>query len=94
MIGVLALGGPLAEVIAQLTIWLYVVPLIFAMIGLKYLREAVQIAFAGRHLDAARRQMMAGYLAWQGALGLILAMLMVLAIFYRKELIQCVIALF
>ncbi len=94
MLGLLNLGGPLIELGFRLLMWFYIAPLTLALIGLGFMRDSVRVLVARNGMDAPVRRATARYLAGQGVLGLVAAVLVFLAIFYRKELLQCVIGVF
>lgn len=93
MFQVLSLGVPLIELAFRFLVWLYIVPLTLALIGAGFMRDSLRALFR-RDLAGAQRLAMVRYLAGQGVLGFGAAVLVFSLIFYRKELLQCVIGLF
>lgn len=90
---VLSLGIPLIELGFRFLVWLYIVPLMLALIGGGFMRDSVRALYR-RDIDFAQRLASARYLAGQGAWGFIAAIFVFSLIFHRKELFQCVIGLF
>jgi hypothetical protein len=93
MMQVLGIGGPLIELLFQFVIWLYIVPLMLALIGLGFLRDSLR-SLVRRDLAAPQRFAAARYQAGQGLLGLAASVLVFTVIFYRKELLQCLVGHF
>lgn len=94
MLQILGVGAPFLGFGIQLYVWLYIVPLMLAMIGLGFMRDSLRSLFARNGLALSQRISIARYQAGQGLVGLIVSALFFLAIFFRKELFQCVTGIF
>jgi hypothetical protein len=94
MMQILGVGGPLLGLGIQLLVWLYIVPLTLALIGLGFMRDCLRSLLFRRDLAAPQRFAVARYQAGQGVMGLAASVLVFLVIYHRKELIQCVTGLF
>ena len=94
MLQIMGLGAPLLEFGARYVVWLYMPALMCLLIGFRFLQDSVQVLAYRRDLVRQARLQLARHLAFQGLLGLVAGPVVILIIFYRKELFQCVTGLF
>lgn len=84
MMQVLGLGVPMLELFMRFVIWLYMIPLTFAMIGAGFFRDSLVVLVFRRDLRQA------GRFALEGVIGFAMAAAIFSLIYFRKELLQCV----
>lgn len=90
MLQLMGLAAPLIELGARFVVWLYMPALICVLVGLRFLQDSVFVLAHRRDLVHQARMKLARHLAFQGVLGLAAGPVVVLAIYFRKELFQCV----
>lgn len=94
MLQIFGVGAPFLGLGIQALVWLYIIPLMLALIGLGLLWEGMKTLYVRRDLATLQRFAAARYQAGQGLMGLAASALFFVAIFFRKELIQCVSGIF
>ncbi len=94
MLQLVSLGAPLLELFARFVVWLYMPALLCFLLGYKLFKEGVLVLIVRRDLQPKERVQVALALLLKAVQGFVIGALVVLAIFYRKELFQCVTALF
>ena len=88
------MGGAFFGLGIQWLIWLYIIPLIFALIGFGFMRDCVRLVIFNRDLETQNRIAAAFYQAKQGIIGLSMSVVSFLIIYNRQELIKCIAGLF
>lgn len=94
MLQLTALAGPLLEFGARFIVWLYMPALLCFLIAYQFFRDSILVLISRKDLAFNLRWQLARRLAFQGFLGLVAGPLVLLTIYYRKELLQCVAGLF
>lgn len=90
----IGLGAPLLELGARYFVWLYMPALLLFLIGFRFLQDSLRVLVHRNDLVRQTRLQLARQLAFQGLLGLAAGPVFILAIYFRKELFQCVTGLF
>lgn len=94
MLQLTAVAGPLVELAARYIVWLYMPALLCFLVAYHFLKDSVLVLCARTDLVFNLRWQLARRLAFQGLLGLIAGPVVLLTIYYRKELYQCIAGLF
>ncbi len=87
-------GAPLVEVFARIMVWLYMPALLCFLIGYRMLKDSFIVLIFRRDLRVVDRLRLAKHLAVGALQGFIAGGVVILVIYYRKELFQCVTSLF
>lgn len=94
MFQLFGLGAPLVEFGARYIVWLYMPALLCFMVAISFLKDGVKTLIYRYDLEWQARLRLARYHATQGLIGLVVSPLVFLAIYFRKELFQCLAGLF
>lgn len=86
----LGLGAPLLELGARYVVWLYMPALLCVLAGIRFLKDGFLVLVYRHDLVRQARLQLARNLAFQGVLGLMAGPVVLFAIYFRKELFQCV----
>jgi len=94
MLQLASFGGPLIELFARFIVWLYMPAIICFLIGFRMLKDGVLMLFLRSDLPGAARCRCALSSVFNALQGFVAGIAIILAIYYRKELFQCVTDLF
>lgn len=94
MLQLTALAGPLLEFGARYIVWLYMPALLCFLIAYHFFKDSFLVLSSRTDLAFNLRWQLARRLAFQGLLGLVAGPVVLLTIYYRKELYQCIAGLF
>lgn len=94
MLQLLGLGAPLVEFGARFVVWLYMPALLCFLVSLSFFKESCRTLVLRTDLDRQTRLKFASHQAVQGLIGCLVTPAVFLAIYFRKELFQCLIGLF
>lgn len=94
MLQLVGIGAPLLELFARFVVWLYMPALMCFLIGYKMLKEGLLVLIVRRDLQLRERFRIAQRLAFGAVQGFVAGVIVILVIYYRKELFQCVTGLF
>lgn len=94
MLQLASFGAPLFELFARFIVWLYMPALLCFLIGSRMLKEGFLILVLRTDLPGALRCRLALSSAFNALQGFVVGIVIFFAIYYRKELFQCVTDLF
>lgn len=93
MLQILGLGMPFFEIVMRFLIWLYLLPLTFALIALGFVKESFLTLFKFS-VPLKQRLTEIRYLAIQSVIGGFVTVVTFVLIYYRSDILKCVIRLF
>ncbi|MEM8515373.1 hypothetical protein RCH14_004734 [Massilia sp. MP_M2] len=94
MLQIASFGAPLFEVFARFIVWLYMPAILSFLIAFRFLKDGFLIVCLRRDLHCSARFRLALSSVFNASQGFAAGIAITLAIYYRKELFQCVSSLF
>jgi hypothetical protein len=94
MVQLASFGAPLFELFARFIVWLYMPAILSFLIGFRFVKDGFLVLCLRHDLDQIARFRLALSAGFNALQGFVAGTAIILAIYFRKELFQCLSNLF